>query len=546
MDHYDFLKRLFQNKPDNANILIHQLPLQRSTFYNDHKSAADFVDIISKGLQNIYTTGGLLRLNIVSGRGKEQDVIGVVAIWIDIDLKTKDKPSGVDTIDQAVALVMGHGIDPTLIVNTGNGIHCWWLFKEPLMFKNNKERQAQKLRCKRLQETIRQRAKEHNWDIDSTFDLNRVLRIPGTFNQKDPANPLEVKLILDTGIEYGNPEEDFEEFIVPESQMAVRENLGGIVHVSSDLKLDPNAEPPSDLFQDLTEIDPKFGLTFKGRRGSKDTKKWKDKSASAYAQSLANFMAQAGWTDQEMADTIIAFYRKNESNPNLDGTPTLQKALRPDYIERTIGLAKTAIAGKQVENYLHNVSPLIGTEFEKKLDPDGEEGRKTVNLALGGAIEIMSITEHMAEKSATYVMEVKMPQVTFSHGQKMIDWIIREISFDNTTSFYNLKSFKERVFERTQISLRIKTIYWENIVCPNFKKFMIVKPVGEQTIKSRMKFWMESYLENKDPKTREEAANDCSPFVFKGSWHIFADRFNTWAASTGKDQFGVVKSERDF
>lgn len=546
MNYYDFLERLFTNKPDNSNILIHQLPLQRSNFYKDYKKASQFIDTIVNGPQNIYTTGGLLRQGITTGRGKKTDIIGIVAMWADIDIKTKDKPRGVDTIEDAVALVVGHGCDPTIIIDTGNGIHCWWIFKEPLMFKDDKERQKQELRCKRLQETIRQRAKKSDWDIDSTFEVNRVLRLPGTYNRKDPANPLEVKLVLDTGIEYGNPENDFEEFIIPENQMTVRENLGGIIHVSSNLKLDPRAEPPADLFQDLVEIDPKFGQTFKGQRGEKDTKKWKDTSASAYVQSLSNYMAGAGWTDQEMADTIIAFYRENKSNTNIEGTPNLQKALRPDYIERTIGLARTSIAGKEVEKYFHNISPLIGTEFEKKLDPDGEKGRKTVNLALGGAIEIMSIIEHMAEKSATYVMEVKMPKVSYKTGQKIIKWIIIEISFDSTTLFYNLKPFEERIFERTQIALRIKPIYWKHVVCPNFKKFMVVKPVGEQTVESRMKFWMESYLENKDPKSREDASNDCSPFVFKGSWHIFADRFNSWAASTGKDQFEVVKSEKDF
>jgi len=548
MDYHDFLKRLFQNKPDNSNILIHQLPLQRSSFYKDYKKAAKFIDTIVNGPQNIYTTGGLLRQGITSGRGKKVDIIGVMAMWADIDLKTKDKPHGVDTIDEAVALVIGHGCDPTLIIETGNGIHCWWIFKEPLMFKDDKEQQKQELRCKRLQETIRQRAKKSDWNIDSTFEVNRVLRLPGTYNRKNPANPLEVTLILDTGIEYGDPENDFEEFIIPENQMTVKENLGSVVHVSSNLKLDPHAEPPADLFQDLVEIDPKFGETFKGQRGEKDTKKWKDTSASAYAQSLSNYMAQAGWTDQEMADTIIAFYRENQSNPNIEGTPSLQKALRPDYIERTIGLGRTAVAGQQVEDYLQNISPLIGTEFEKKLDPDGEEGRKTVNLALGGAIEIMSITEHMAEKSASYIMEVKMPVIEPQSETNIINisWRIREINFDSTTLFYNLKSFEERIFERTQVALKIKAIYWKNIIRPNFKKFMKVKPVGEQTVESRMKFWMESYLENKDAKSREDAANDCSPFVFKGSWHIFADRFNTWAASTGKDQFGVVKSEKDF
>jgi hypothetical protein len=75
---------------------------------------------------------------------------------------------------------------------------------------------------------------------------------------------------------------------------------------------------------------------------------------------------------------------------------------------------------------------------------------------------------------------------------------------------------------------------------------MVVIPVGEQNVKARMKFWIESYLEGVDPQTKEEAAADNSPFVHDGHWHINPSRFNVWAASTGKDQFGVIKAELDF
>ena len=65
----DFLARLFANKPDDTKILIHQLPLQKSRFYDTAKEAADAVEKIVDGPQNIYTTGGLLKPGIKRGRG---------------------------------------------------------------------------------------------------------------------------------------------------------------------------------------------------------------------------------------------------------------------------------------------------------------------------------------------------------------------------------------------------------------------------------------------------------------------------------------------
>jgi len=342
MEYREFLNRLFGNISDDARILIHQLPSRSSRFFDTSEKAANYVDTILNGSQNIYTTAGLLRPGIKKGRGKKEDVVGVVAFGIDIDLKRPEKPRGVGTIEEAKALVCGHGWDPTLIIFTGNGIQAWWIFKEPLMFENDEQRKDCELICKRIQETVRRLAKKSNWDIDSTHEINRVLRIPKTYNRKDPANPLEVKLILDTGIEYDDPEEDFEEFIIPSDQVTPRPDTTAVV-VSNGLNLVPDAQPPGELFADLVLIDPKFGVTFVGRRGANDTKKWKDTSASSYTMSLANAMARANWTDQEMADTIISFYRENENNPNIEGNPTVQKALRPDYIINTIKLARKSV-----------------------------------------------------------------------------------------------------------------------------------------------------------------------------------------------------------
>jgi hypothetical protein len=212
MNHRQFLARLFASKPDDCRILIHQLPLLRSKFFKTPHEASVYVASELNGPHNIYTTGGLLRPEIKQGRGTKQDVVGVIGMAADIDLKTEDKPQGVKNLKKAIKLVKGHGIDPSLIVFTGNGIHPWWLFKEPVMFANNKQREEQELLCKRLQETIRQRAKKSGWTIDSTHEVNRVLRIAGTFNLKDPNNPVEVKLIEDTGIAYGDPENDFEDY----------------------------------------------------------------------------------------------------------------------------------------------------------------------------------------------------------------------------------------------------------------------------------------------------------------------------------------------
>ena len=57
------------------------------------------------------------------------------------------------------------------------------------------DRQAAYHLLHRLQATIQAVAKLHGWDVDSTFDLARVLRLPGTYNRKVPDDPKPVEII---------------------------------------------------------------------------------------------------------------------------------------------------------------------------------------------------------------------------------------------------------------------------------------------------------------------------------------------------------------
>src|SRR5262249_1782569 len=45
------------------------------------------------------------------------------------------------------------------------------------------------------QEALRARCRERGWSMDSTHDLARVLRLPGTVNRKLPDNPVPVTVL---------------------------------------------------------------------------------------------------------------------------------------------------------------------------------------------------------------------------------------------------------------------------------------------------------------------------------------------------------------
>ena len=85
---------------------------------------------------------------------------------------------------------------PTLLVDTGRGLQAWWLFQEPwILEKNHGYLLAQPLAIAwhhhLLQLTQNQLA------ITASFDITRILRIPGTTNRT--ATPVPVTLISGDG-----------------------------------------------------------------------------------------------------------------------------------------------------------------------------------------------------------------------------------------------------------------------------------------------------------------------------------------------------------
>lgn len=144
--------------------------------------------------KDVYFGVGLRRQK-VQGRGSNNDVSAIPGLWIDIDVaggahKQKDLPP---TVENAVTFLKEFPLLPTALVHSGHGLHGYWLFKEPWEFESDTERQEAARLLRRFQKTLQALAKQQGWKLDTTSDLARVLRVPGTFNHKDnPPAKVEV------------------------------------------------------------------------------------------------------------------------------------------------------------------------------------------------------------------------------------------------------------------------------------------------------------------------------------------------------------------
>ena len=123
-----------------------------------------------------------------------EEVVALPGLWADIDVKgpAHKEQSLPPTKREALKILRGIPLSPSLIVDSGHGLQVWWLFKELWAFDSEGEREKAQELSSRFQATLRTKAEAHGWRLDGTHDLARVLRIPGTYNRK--LEPREVEI----------------------------------------------------------------------------------------------------------------------------------------------------------------------------------------------------------------------------------------------------------------------------------------------------------------------------------------------------------------
>lgn len=119
------------------------------------------------------------------GRVKASDVALLRVLYADFD--KKDATSDIQILDAIEQLSDQLGTAPISIVHSGGGYHPRWKLEKPI------DPDDAKGVLTRWQITVQRVAEENGFKADSVFDLPRVLRMPGTVNEKyEPAAPVDI------------------------------------------------------------------------------------------------------------------------------------------------------------------------------------------------------------------------------------------------------------------------------------------------------------------------------------------------------------------
>lgn len=146
-------------------------------------------------------------------RGRGDQVMGKPGLWADLDIGAvghaeKKLPQ---SIEEAMDLISDALPDhpPTHYVSSGYGLHVYWIHDKPWYFKDSDDwARAQGQLCG-LDARIRAAAQRKGFKLDNVSDMARVLRVPGTYNMKDPANPKLVQFIYEGKHRYQPEDMDF-------------------------------------------------------------------------------------------------------------------------------------------------------------------------------------------------------------------------------------------------------------------------------------------------------------------------------------------------
>lgn len=145
-------------------------------------------------------------------RGKASEVSYLPGLWMDIDCSEgTHTEKSLPTFNEALEFLNRHLPSPSIVVNSGGGLHAYWLFKQGIEIATPSESKQISELIQNFQSTIRQFGQQQGWKFDNTSDLARVLRVPGTLNYKNIFSPKEVNIMSEIPVRYSL--EDFTGFI---------------------------------------------------------------------------------------------------------------------------------------------------------------------------------------------------------------------------------------------------------------------------------------------------------------------------------------------
>lgn len=137
-------------------------------------------------------------------RGKAEDTCSMPGLWVEIDIQGPGhaSPDLCPDLAAALDLVARFPYQPAIVIHSGGGVHCYWP-ANPIPLNDGADREKSRQLTDRFQEFFRRATvNPQGYKVDSTADLARVLRVPGTHNRKQDPPRRVTFLEFDSQVRY--------------------------------------------------------------------------------------------------------------------------------------------------------------------------------------------------------------------------------------------------------------------------------------------------------------------------------------------------------
>jgi hypothetical protein len=451
------------------------------------------------------------------------EIAGITGFWADLDLRSDahSKKALPATVADALSIIPA-SMPPTIVILTGNGAHAWWIFKEPYIFDDDDDRQAMATHVARWHTLLCLNASSRGWAYDRLSDLARILRIPGTRNLKDPANPKDVVVHSFTDRRYNLS--DFTQYLddaaIPDAQAqenAAREWAERFA--DKPLLINTDARIPQEMLDGWMAADMRFKNTWLRQRHD-----LKDQSQSGYDLALAVFGTEAGLNEQQIVDLIVhhrsQFAQKHRT--------------RVDYFQRTIATASRRSPGVTPLPYAPAPGATTGNAA-----PPGAQGAPQEASARNGASPDPATTRALLCQRISEVLGVRVCRIVkFTGKEPTFHMELEEgkIEFQNVGKLISQDSVRLAVAGSIgKLIRKLKPKIWEQLAQVMLDACIIEQGGEEIEWEGAARMYVAHYLSETgfiDTLEGQQVQNQRKPILLDGKVAICASDLQMYVNKT--------------
>ncbi len=179
--------------------------------------------------------------------GKKESIEFITSLWTDVDYGKigHKKYCFFKTQSEAITFIKSYKLPPSIIVDSGYGLHCYWLLTGLFPVDN----------FENIENILKLLVTDLHGD-NGTHNIDRILRIPSTTNCKVLHDHKEVKIIyFDDSLRYKIS--DFQKNLKINKELSIQDNINlNTLNLSNETRqLIEKGKKPQDSFESRSEAD---------------------------------------------------------------------------------------------------------------------------------------------------------------------------------------------------------------------------------------------------------------------------------------------------